>query len=126
MTTTPTTFFIPGSPVSWKRPRQARRGGKSWRFTDPEVKAWQETVQAYWMQAGRPLYRGYVSVTLSFALSERDYKKKDVDNLAKAILDALNGLAYPDDRQVSQLHIFKQPADKIGATITLELVENLT
>lgn len=31
----------------------------------------------------------------------------DVDNLAKFILDALQGLVYPDDRQVSSLHVSK-------------------
>jgi len=35
-------------------------------------------------------------------------KKPDVDNVAKSILDALNGLAYKDDNQVSKLIVDKQ------------------
>lgn len=35
-------------------------------------------------------------------------KKPDVDNIAKAVLDALNGVAYPDDKQVVHLEVFKQ------------------
>lgn len=37
-----------------------------------------------------------------------DYTKKpDVDNIAKIILDSLNGLAYKDDSQVSALLVLK-------------------
>ncbi len=34
-------------------------------------------------------------------------KKPDIDNIAKAILDSLNGLAYKDDSQVSALLVLK-------------------
>ena len=34
--------------------------------------------------------------------------KPDVDNVAKSILDALNGFAYEDDSQVYDLHIRKE------------------
>lgn len=37
-------------------------------------------------------------------------KKPDVDNIAKVVLDALNGLAYEDDKQVSELTIQKYDA----------------
>lgn len=34
-------------------------------------------------------------------------KKPDCDNIAKTILDALNGLAYDDDAQVVYLSVYK-------------------
>lgn len=34
-------------------------------------------------------------------------KKPDVDNIAKAVLDALNGVAYKDDTQVVELSVVK-------------------
>lgn len=34
-------------------------------------------------------------------------KKPDCDNLAKTILDALNGLAYKDDKQITYLSVEK-------------------
>ena len=34
-------------------------------------------------------------------------KNKDLDNIAKTILDALNGLAYEDDKQIIELHTEK-------------------
>lgn len=37
-------------------------------------------------------------------------KRGDVDNLAKAVLDALNGLAWEDDSQIVRLSITKEYA----------------
>ncbi len=34
-------------------------------------------------------------------------KKPDLDNMAKAVLDALNGLAYKDDSQIVSLTLYK-------------------
>ena len=50
----------------------------------------------------------------------RPTKKPDCDNVAKAILDALNGLAYKDDSQVVELHIIKYYAEqpKVEVIIT--------
>lgn len=42
-------------------------------------------------------------------ISQKDYTKKpDADNIAKSILDALNGLAYKDDSQVDVLLVIKE------------------
>ena len=38
-------------------------------------------------------------------------KKPDADNIAKIIMDALNGLAYDDDKQVTSLIISKHYAE---------------
>lgn len=38
-----------------------------------------------------------------------DTMTPDADNVAKAVLDALNGLAYTDDAQVVALHVIKLP-----------------
>ena len=37
-------------------------------------------------------------------------KKPDIDNIAKIVLDALNGVAYKDDKQVVELHCYKRYA----------------
>lgn len=41
--------------------------------------------------------------------SEPDTHKPDLDNVAKAVLDALNGIAYEDDAQVVELVVRKYP-----------------
>lgn len=40
-------------------------------------------------------------------VSEPDTVRPDVDNVAKAVLDALNGVAYGDDSQVVSLSVLK-------------------
>ena len=64
----------------------------------PEVRAWRERAHWYLRLAGvvRPL-EGPVSVSV---IAYRPRRRGDIDNLAKAILDALNGFAYGDDEQV--------------------------
>lgn len=41
--------------------------------------------------------------------TEQDIYKPDIDNIAKLILDALNGIAYEDDAQVVILQCAKKP-----------------
>ena len=38
----------------------------------------------------------------------RPHKKPDADNIAKVVLDALNGLVYEDDKQVTMLKVKKR------------------
>lgn len=47
-------------------------------------------------------------------------KKPDSDNIAKSILDALNGIAYKDDSQIVELTVKKLYADKPYVRVTLE------
>ncbi len=47
-------------------------------------------------------------------------KKPDADNIAKAILDALNGLAYKDDSQVSALLVLKDYGEENKIEVELE------
>jgi Holliday junction resolvase RusA-like endonuclease len=44
-----------------------------------------------------------VEVILEISITEKRFKEVDVDNLAKAVLDGLNGIAFEDDSQVSSL-----------------------
>lgn len=47
-------------------------------------------------------------------------KKPDVDNIAKSILDAMNGLAFEDDNQVSKISVEKRFALEEKAVIEVE------
>lgn len=44
-------------------------------------------------------------------------KKPDIDNIAKVVLDALNGLAYKDDTQVCSLTVLKKYAEHEGVNV---------
>lgn len=77
----------------------------------------QQKVQWAYRAAKGPLFRGPIKVAIRFRktgqtveitpldVGERTFKRGDIDNLAKLTLDALNGLAYEDDRQVVELHL---------------------
>lgn len=42
---------------------------------------------------------------------ERHLKKPDLDNMAKLVLDSLNGIVYKDDSQITNLHLRKVYAE---------------
>lgn len=42
-------------------------------------------------------------------IEEIDYTLPDLDNVAKLVMDALNGVAYVDDKQVQELVIEREP-----------------
>jgi Holliday junction resolvase RusA-like endonuclease len=99
MTATATTvrLVIPGRPVPLQRSRT--RAGKH--YLPPRSRAYRELVQAAWLEAGRPTVGAE-----PFTLSARFYGARanaDLDNLVKAVLDALNGLAFADDAQLMSI-----------------------
>jgi Holliday junction resolvase RusA-like endonuclease len=58
----------------------------------------------------------YYQIPKSYSKSKRDKciknlirptKKPDADNVAKIILDSLNGIAYKDDTQIVDLRVYK-------------------
>ena len=46
--------------------------------------------------------------------------KPDVDNAVKAILDALNGVAFPDDKAVTTLFVKKRYGATPGVLVEIE------
>jgi Holliday junction resolvase RusA-like endonuclease len=88
----PLEFIVIGSPMS----NQARRRKR--------VRAWTQYVQNF---AGlgwgvEQPFVGDVMVTITY-LYNRQSNDIDVDNIPKPILDALKGLVYSDDSQVTDL-----------------------
>lgn len=49
-------------------------------------------------------------------------KKPDIDNITKAVLDALNGVAYKDDTQVIETHVRKQYSEKQRVEVCIEAI----
>lgn len=49
-------------------------------------------------------------------------KKPDIDNIAKVVLDALNGIAYKDDKQVINLSVRKKYSGKAELVILISEV----
>ena len=55
--------------------------------------------------------------------TERPTKKPDLDNIVKAVQDAMNGTAYGDDCQVVEFTCRKVYSEEEGLKITIEEVE---
>lgn len=97
-------FTVPGEPVTWKRARRGR--GRS--YTDPKDAAHREKIRAFARNAGvRRPFAGPVALELAFYRRKADAPTAlctgDLDNLEKAVKDALSGIAYVDDRQVTDV-----------------------
>lgn len=94
---------VPGRPVPKGRPRFGVRGKKAYVYTPTETKEYEKLVGWVAKSAGCRPVEGPVSVALSVYVKGR----LDADNIAKSILDGLNGIAYEDDDQVVELMIRK-------------------
>ena len=101
----PVTFFVSGCPRPKQSFRYSRHGGG---YTPAIVKAWQNEVAwaAKQEMIGDDMLTGELYVSMTFMLPDR--RKRDLDNLSKGVLDAMNGIVFEDDRHVVELHLRKQ------------------
>jgi len=131
-------FTVEGTAVPKQRPRISGRRA----YTPKRTKDYEERV----LEAFRSSYSGFypafgkdVPVRICISVIQeipKSWSKKkraqaengevvplsrngDVDNIAKSILDALNGFAYEDDCQVTMLMITKQYGVKPCAEVHL-------
>lgn len=118
--------FIPGAPVPFAR----TRGRGAARFTPERYRVWKESVGWHLRRAKvRPL-EGPVAVsmivspegvTVAFepvATGRPKGLRGDLDNYAKGILDAAQGIAYADDRQVVAVSVaFAAEPGQVGPLV---------
>ena len=140
-------FFVPGAPVGKGRPRAARRGAGVVMFT-PEKTAGYETLVAAAAsnamrahQLAHQLLDGPLEAMLemrfqvpaswskarrarALAGAEWHTSKPDADNVAKAVLDACNGVVFRDDAQVVMLVAIKAFSDEPGVRVVIREVQN--
>lgn len=95
--------------------------------TDQRVKDWQEQIGLESKLAllinKLSLFKGELSVQLDFILPDK--KRKDLDNLSKAVLDSLNNVIWEDDSQITKLVITKTINNKeVGVTIMIWKIED--
>lgn len=116
---------IPGKPVGKARPRFRGAGFKVITYTPPATKKYEKGVARIYKQSAGVLYTEIplrVRILAKFPIPESWSKKNkekalkgeikpNLDNIAKIILDGLNGVAYTDDKQVTSLEIEKVYSD---------------
>lgn len=121
-------FTVPGKPVGKGRPRKCDDGKMR---TPLKTREYEETVRAYYEYTARGAYfrgralnitvRAYYPIPKSLTQSEieriikgelRPCVTPDGDNVLKVIADALNGLAYDDDKNIVGWHLVKLYSEK--------------
>ena len=133
-------FFVPGAPVGKGRPRAARRGTGVVMFTPEKTAGYEALVAAAASNAMRaeagPLFTGPLEAVLEMRIPipaswSKAHKaaalagigqptsKPDIDNVAKAILDACNGVVFRDDAQVVMLVATKAFSDEPGVRVVI-------
>ena len=115
-------FVVPGVPFPKERPRGKvvprryqpgvlpRESAFTAQVYTPKASKDAERVVGQVFRFRYPRYTDAVKVEayvlwLRFAVP--DWRRRDIDNLAKTILDGLNGVAFPDDSQVVEVRSVK-------------------
>lgn len=115
-------FVYVGKVRAQSRPRFTRKGKP---YDKKEAVAYKKAVaDAYKKQCGAYKFADGVPLSMrvtierdlpkskrrkTFVVVEPDTSKPDIDNYAKAVMDALNGIAYRDDSQITKLTVEKRP-----------------
>ena len=132
-------FTIPGQPVGKGRPKFARKGGFVRAYTPEKTASYENLVAmaAHDAMKGKSLILGaadvtvrmYVSVPSSWSKKKiiaalageiRPITKPDMDNVVKGIFDAMNGIVWKDDSQVTDCSVIKRYAETPRAEVTVE------
>lgn len=126
------TFTVPGQIVAWQR---AGNSGGAY-YTQPKTKTYQSHI-AWCAKAAqvkviegpvRLLVVAYMPIPaktpkkLRAAMLEKSVRpetKPDCDNIIKTVADALNGIAYKDDKVVTDMAISKFYAEFVGIDVTV-------
>lgn len=130
---------LPFEPTPKGRPIFKARYNKFLAITPPKTKAFEMQVAFYYRGAadgytfpkGTPIT---VSIEFGMRIPASTSKKRreamlrgeihhvikpDIDNLTKAVLDGLNGVAWYDDSQITELHVFKRYVQSPNIYITI-------
>lgn len=134
-------FEVYGDPRGKQRPRMCRIGGKMIIYTPKQTKDYERRIKACYKEVNKFFDKEIpveVNIQAYFPIPKnvsRELREKflshkilptkppDVDNCAKVICDALNGIAFSDDRQVCKLGIEKYYADVPKIAVELKKQE---
>ena len=127
-------IFFPFDPVAKGRPKFTRTGHA---YTPKKTSDYEKAIRDYYQEEGGELFVGPIEVKLVFQMpvpkgypkraikqieegSLKHTKRPDLDNMAKAILDALNEVAFTDDSHITKLTLVKRYSFFPGTTMTIK------
>lgn len=112
-------IVVPVDAVPKGRPRVTRRG---FAYTPKRTKDFEALVARHAAKKWgvRPPFGGPVRVEIFY--QPRTNRRSDVDNVAKAVMDALIGIVYEDDSQVRTLVVVRGQKT-VTPTVTIDVEE---
>lgn len=134
-------FCIPGKPKGKERPRTRRFKNFVTTYTPKNTVEYEKLIKkSYHDSTGNVKLENAIEASIvgTFPIPQSvskklrsemingniDYTKKiDCDNLAKVVLDALNKIAYDDDSQVCNLHVFKKYGENPKVQVYLKEIK---
>ena len=135
-----TEIFFPFEPKPKGRPKFTSRGHA---YTPKPTLEYEAKIKEFYQNHTEDFYDTAIRVRLVFnmAIPKSTSNKKrnlmmagiikctvhngDADNLAKAVLDALNGVAYEDDCLITKLTIIKKYSSDVNIGTELEISEDV-
>ena len=110
---------VPWTPRAKQRPRFNRKTGST--YTPAETKKAEAAIRAAYLQVNDALVEVEGPIAVKLELHDDHFNieiiptveyvgkklKGDIDNYSKTVLDALNGVAWVDDRQITHLNVKK-------------------
>lgn len=131
----PVKFTVPGRVQGKARARTFYnpRMHKVMSMTPENTVNYENLIKVMFMQATKDnfkMFEGAVSVTINAIFKKSKSNKMDhamlkpdLDNICKVCLDALNGLAYKDDKQVISVTLLKFFGEPEGLEIEIEEIK---
>ena len=111
-------LVFPGRPVS--KDNCKIRNKQGYYYLPMEYKEYEKNIQLQFIKqrpVGFQAFQGAVSLRVWVYF--QDNRCLDISNAPKSVFDALNRFLYKDDKQISELHIFKC-FDKDNPRIVIE------
>lgn len=117
-------FTIDGEPMSKQRPRFNPKSGRA--YTPAQTRNSEREISERYVETGAGVFDGTIGIEIQFFMGTK--RRKDIDNLVKTVLDALNGVAFTDDHLVhvlSAVKFFSTP-DKARTVVKIFQIDSTT
>ena len=130
-------FTVKGQPKGKGRPRFTKNGHV---YTPESTRIYEEEIKLRYKEKFKnEMFDGNIAVEVfinkkpASYLGIRKYNKllgkycnikPDTDNVVKAVLDALNGVAYADDKNVVKIYAVKKYSTESSVVVRLYELEN--
>ena len=117
---------MPGNPKGKQRPRVCRINGRSITYTPKQTVDYENQIRSIYSKVANFKFERHVPLEVAIlalfappkSVSQKvralmlngeipPTKRPDADNIIKVVLDALNGVAFHDDRQVCKIYCEK-------------------